>query len=169
MNDRSNQKNDASPVFSGIVAKEVAMGLFQKKYIYFQVCFPHGKHPYTYRTTDKSITINTVVMVPVGDEIKPAIVTEVKVYKEKDVPYPLEKTKLVVGKADPKSRELFKGVDMRMPIDISVKCVKIPGGYARVVTGKAERQELRLRYESRPNFKIIETYPVSEAGTIISP
>ena len=51
------------------------MGLFGKKYIYVDVCFLHGQHPYTYRTNDSTIANNTVVMVPAGDEIKPAIVT----------------------------------------------------------------------------------------------
>ena len=40
----------------------------------------------------------TVVMVPTGNEIKPAIVTGVKAYKKKDVPILSEKMKEVVGK-----------------------------------------------------------------------
>lgn len=46
------------------------MGLFSKKYIYVDVCFLHGQHPYTYRTNDSSIAINTVVMVPAGTEMR---------------------------------------------------------------------------------------------------
>lgn len=144
------------------------MGLFQKKYIYVQVCFLHGKHPYTYRTKDRSINVNTVVMVPAGDEVKPAIVTGVREYKEKDVPYPLEKTKEIIGKADRANRKLFKGIDMRMPLDISVKSVQILDGYARVVTDKAERWEMRERYLRRPDIKIIETYPASQGGKVLS-
>ena len=143
------------------------MRLFEKKYIYVQVCFLHGKHPYTYRTSDRSIAVNTVVMVPAGEEIKPAIVTSVRVYKESEVPYPLDKTKIIIGKADRANRKLFKGVDMRMPLDISVKNVQIPGGFARVVTGKAERQEVRNRYRNRADIKLIETYPVSQGGKIL--
>ena len=97
------------------------MGLFNKTYIYVDVCFLHGKHPYTYRTGDRSIAINDVVMVPAGEEIKPAIVTGVKTYKEKDVPVPPEQIKEIIGKADRANRKLFKGIDMRMPLDISVK------------------------------------------------
>lgn len=49
--------------------------MFFKKYTYIDVCFLHGQHPYTYRTNAGTIAINTVVMVPAGDEIKPEIVT----------------------------------------------------------------------------------------------
>ncbi len=102
------------------------MGLFQKTYIYVFVCFPNGKHPYVYRTADRSITINTVVMVPAGDEIRPAIVTGVREYREKDVPYPLGKTKMILGKADRKTARAFRGIDMRMPLrrDPKTKWIK---------------------------------------------
>lgn len=93
------------------------MGLFSKKYIYVDVCFLQGQHPYTYRTTDSSIKINDVVMVPAGNEIKPAIVSGVKVYKDKDVPIPPEKLKEIIGRADCANQKLFKDVDMRMPMD----------------------------------------------------
>lgn len=65
------------------------MGFFSEKYIYVDVCFLNSQHPYTYRTNDSSITINTVVMVPAGDEVKPAIVAKVRTYKEKDVLVPI--------------------------------------------------------------------------------
>lgn len=104
------------------------MGIFNKKYIYVDVCFLHGKYPYTYRTSDSSITVNTVVMVPARDEVKPAIVTRVKTYKEKDVPVPPDQLKEIIGKADRENRKLFKGIDMRMPLDISVKTVRTTNG-----------------------------------------
>lgn len=144
------------------------MGLFSKKYIYVDVCFLHGKHPYTYRTTDSSITINTVVMVPAGDEVKPAIVTGVRVYKEKDVPIQPERLKEIIGKADRANRKLFDGVDMRMPMDISVKTVQTTNGHAVVVTDKLERQALKEKYGKRKDIKLIETQPVSKAYSIIS-
>ena len=87
------------------------MGLFSKKYIYVDVNFLHGQHPYTYRTNDTSITVNTVVMVPAGNEIKPAIVSGVKTYKEKDVPIPPEKLKEIIGKADRATQKLFKAAE----------------------------------------------------------
>ena len=144
------------------------MGLFSKKYIYVDVCFLHGQHPYTYRTNDSSIAINTVVMVPAGNEIKPAIVTGVRVYKEKDVPIPPEKLKEIIGKADRANRKLFDGVDMRMPMDISVKTVQTTNGHAVVVTDKLERQRMKEQLGKRKDIKLIETHPVSKAYSIIS-
>ena len=144
------------------------MGIFGKKYIYVDVCFLHGKHPYTYRTNDSSITINTVVMVPAGDEIKPAIVTGVKTYKEKDVPISPEQLKEIIGKADRENRKLFKGIDMRMPLDISVKTMQTTNGHATVVTDKEDRQRLREQYSKQKNLKLIETQPVSKAYSVIS-
>lgn len=144
------------------------MGLFSKKYIYVDVCFLHGKHPYTYRTNDSSIAINTVVMVPAGNEIKPAIVTGVKAYKEKDVPIPPEKLKEIVGKADRANRKLFEGIDMRMPMDISIKTVQTTSGHAVVVTDKLERQALKEQFGKRKDIKLIETQPVSKAYSIVS-
>lgn len=144
------------------------MGLFSKKYIYVDVCFLHGKHPYTYRTNDSSIAINTVVMVPAGNEIKPAIVTGVKAYKEKDVPIPPEKLKEIVGKADRANRKLFEGIDMRMPMDISIKTVQTTSGHAVVVTDKLERQAPKEQFGKRKDIKLIETQPVSKAYSIVS-
>ena len=91
------------------------MGLFgQRKYIYLSVCFQGGGKTYAYRTDNKNIKVNDVVMVPVPDEPdKPAIVAAVDVCTEKNAPYPPDKTKLITGLADRKNRKLFKGVDMR--------------------------------------------------------
>ncbi|MCI6396533.1 MAG: hypothetical protein MR851_09920 [[Clostridium] scindens] len=100
------------------------MGLFNKKYIYVSVCFQNSSRSYAYRTEDKSIKINDVVMVPVpGEAAKPAIVTKVQICTEKDAPYPPDKTKMIIGRADRKTRKLFDGVDMRMRwISLSKVC-----------------------------------------------
>ena len=142
------------------------MGIFSKKYIYVYVCFPHGKHPYSYRTKDRSIRINDVVIVPAGDEQKVAIVTSVREYEKKDVPYPVEQTKEVIRKATRSEGEVFKGVDMRMTIDISMKSVRTANRYVEVVTTAEERKALRAKYKNSENFKIIETRPVSQAYKI---
>ena len=104
------------------------MGLFSKECIYVDVCFLHDQHPYTYRTNDSSIMINTVEMVPAGNEIKPAIVAGVKVYKKKDIPIPPEKLNKIIGRADRTNQKLFKGVDMRMSI-LSIVLRKFKSGY----------------------------------------
>ncbi len=135
--------------------------MFGKKYIYVSVRFPGGKHPYFYRTDDGSIRINSIVIVPTPEGEKAAIAASVERYKEKDVPYPLDKTKFIIRKANRSERKPFKGVDMRMPLDISVKKVKTASGEAIVVTSKEERQYLRQHYVGRSDMKLTEQYPAS--------
>lgn len=135
--------------------------MFGKKYTYVSVCFLGGKHPYSYRTGDSSIRINSIVIVPTPEGDKAAIVTAVGKYKEKDVPYPLEKTKFIIRKANRTERKPFKGIDMRMPLDISTKKVKTYSGEALVVTSKEERAYLRKYYAGRDNLKLTEQYPAS--------
>ena len=130
-----------------------------KKYIYLSVCFQNSRRTYAYRTNDKSIKINDVVMVPVPDgETKPAIVAAVTVCTEKDAPWPPDKTKLIIGRADRKAQKLFKGEDMRIPMDISVIRIKNKKGKIEEhVTTARERELLRKEYGKSPNVKIIET------------
>lgn len=135
--------------------------MFGKKYIYVGVCFLGGKHPYSYRTDDSSIRINSIVIVPTPEGEKAAIVASVGRYKEKDVPYPLDKTEFIIRKANRSERKPFKGVDMRTPLDISVKKVKTANGEAIVVTSKEERRYLRQYYAGRSDLKLTEQYPVS--------
>lgn len=135
------------------------MGLFgPKKYIYLSVCFQGSSKQYAYRTDNKYIKVNDVVMVPVPNESdKPAIVAAVDICTEKDAPYPLEQTKMITGLADRKNRKLFKGVDMRMPMDISRIRVKTKRGVEEIITTESQRKELRKRYGNNPNYKIIES------------
>lgn len=142
--------------------------MFEKKYIYVSVCFPSGKHPYAYRTEDSSIRINNVVIVPTPEGEKAAIVTSVGRYKEKNVPYPLDKTKFIIRKANRSERQPFKGVDMRMPLDISTKKVKTFSGEAIVVTSKEEREYLRKHYTGQDNLKLTEQYPASMEYRILN-
>lgn len=142
--------------------------MFGKKYIYVSVCFLGGKHPYSYRTEDSSIRINSVVIVPTPEGEKTAIVTAVGRYKEKDVPYPLDQTKYVIRKANRAERKPFKGVDMRMPLDISTKKVKTFRGEAIVVTSKEERKYLREHYAGRDNLKLTDQYPASMECRILA-
>ena len=144
------------------------MGLFGFKYYYVDVYFENGKRAYTYKTWDGTIKVNDIVMVPARDEVKPAIVSRVRAYGRKDAPYPPEEIKNVIGRAGLKYRRLFRGVDMRVPFDISVKKVKTSSGHATVVTDKDERKRLKERYKDRSDIKMIETQPVSNAYKVIS-
>lgn len=129
-----------------------------KKYIYLSVCFQNSKKTYAYRTTDKSIKVNDVVMVPVPDgEAKPAIVAEVKICTEKDAPWPPDQTKMIIGRVDRKNRKLFVGVDMRMPIDISVMRRKTKNGTEEIITTAEQRKQMRKELAKYPNLNIIET------------
>jgi len=135
------------------------MGLFgPKKYIYLNVCFQGGSKQYAYRTDNKYIKVNDVVMVPVPNEPdKPAIVAGVCICTEKDAPYPPDKTKMITGLADRKSRKLFKNVDMRILIDIARIRVKTKRGVEEIITTESQRKELRKRYGNNPNYRIVES------------
>ena len=135
------------------------MGLFgPKKYIYLSVCFQSGGKAYCYRTEDRSIKVNDVVMVPVpGEPDKPAIVAGVDIVTEKDAPYPPDKIKMITGRADRKNRKVFDGVDMRMPVDIARIRVKTKKGIEEIITTESQRKELRKKYGNNPNVKIIES------------
>ena len=135
------------------------MGLFgPKKYIYLSVCFQGGGKTYAYRTEDKSIKVNDVVMVPVPNEPdKPAIVAGVDICTEKDAPYSPDKTKMITGRADRKNMKLFAGVDMRMPFDIARMRINTKKGVQEIITTEAQRKELRKKYGNDPTLKIIES------------
>lgn len=68
-----------------------------KKYIYCQVTFD-GTKTYHYRTNDTRINVGTQVIVPVGkyNAWKIGMVMSVGLFKRKDVPYPVNKTKKIL-------------------------------------------------------------------------
>lgn len=88
-----------------------------KKYIYCQVTFDDIK-TYHYRTSDTRINIGTQVIVPVGkyNAWKIGTVMSVSLFKRKDVPYPINKTKKIIRvagvnadcKVERYNRKLFK-------------------------------------------------------------
>ena len=128
---------------------------------YVYVHFLHGSHAYTYRTQDRSINVNDIVLVPVGpnDELKQAIVAGVHTEPPSD--FPVEKIKWIAGMAGPADRAQFLGIDMRVPLDISVKPQKGPTGeISWVPTTREERIRLRQQYGNDPKTKIVEErYP----------
>lgn len=88
-----------------------------KKYIYCQVTFDDIK-TYHYRTSDTRINVGTQVIVPVGkyNAWKIGTVMSVDLFKRKDVPYPVNKTKEIIRaagvnadrKVERYNRKLFK-------------------------------------------------------------
>lgn len=140
-----------------------------KKYLYAAVVFQNGRKFYTYMTKDRSLQTNDVVMVPVaGKEPQPAIVAWVREFTADNAPYPPEKTKMIIGRADRKTARLFAAEDLRMPLDISVKDVrKKDGTVVRMVTTASERKALRRKHGNNPHFRIVETLhpePAPERG-----
>ena len=123
---------------------------------YLTVWFLRGSHGYTYKTRDKSITVNTVVMVPVGDhgEVKSAIVSGVHTAPPPDIPK--ERIKAIQGKASREECAKFSDIDMRVPLDISTKAVSVNGEYISVPTTKEEKEALRKKYKDDPNTRIVE-------------
>lgn len=128
------------------------------KYLYAAVVYLNGHKFYTYRTDDRTLKINDVVMVPVANqEPQPAIVAWVREFTEEDAPYPPEKTKWIIGRADRETVRLFAGMDLRMPYDISVKAIRdVDGKRVGVVTTAAEREVLR-RKSDETQFKTVVT------------
>ena len=77
------------------------------KYRYLFVRFQAGGREYTYRTENRFIKANDVVMAPVANgPDKPAVVTKVIVCTAENTPYPLWKTKMISGRA--KSSDIMR-------------------------------------------------------------
>lgn len=70
-----------------------------RKYIYCKVRFGTSSKLYSYRTEDSSLEVGDVVEVPVGkdDDIGYATIEEIGYFDEENVPYPVEKTKKIIG------------------------------------------------------------------------
>lgn len=71
-----------------------------EEFIYCGVMFPYQDRVYQYRTEDNTIRPGDMVTVPIGEnnEEKTARVVSVDVYRYPDVPYPVHKTKMIIGK-----------------------------------------------------------------------
>ena len=54
---------------------------------------------YSYRTDDSTLEVGDVVKVPVGkdNDIGYATIEEIGYFTEEDAPYPVDKTKLIIG------------------------------------------------------------------------
>ena len=130
-----------------------------KKYLYAAVVFLNGRKFFMYLTKDKTLRTNDVVMVPVaGKDPQPAIVAWVREFTAENAPYPPDKTKWIIGRANRETARLFAGMDQRMPFDISVQEIKMRDGtLIRVATTASEREALRRKHANDPEFRIVET------------
>lgn len=71
-------------------------------YTFCGVLFPHALRPYHYRTNDPTIQIGDEVLVPVGDKETIGKVVSVGQYMRVAAPYPVDKTRFMIGKAEEK-------------------------------------------------------------------
>ena len=71
-----------------------------EEYIYCSVSFSKGGKTYYYRTEDDTIKIGDKVVVPVGKEYveKTVIVENIEYFTDENIPMPLNKVKMVLGK-----------------------------------------------------------------------
>ncbi|WP_295746995.1 hypothetical protein [uncultured Limosilactobacillus sp.] len=70
--------------------------------IYLSVNFGRSNHEYNYLTDDDSIQVGDYVVVPVSEDNDQQVVevTAKNYYQPNEVPYPLDRVKKVIGKAD---------------------------------------------------------------------
>ena len=135
-------------------------------YIYVSVCFSPEAKSYFYRTNDSSLQVGDLVIVPTENEEIVGAITAVNKYKKRSVPYPIDKTKLVIRKATKDDIEKNPALDMRVPMDISATSIKTEGGYKIVVLGQKDRDALKKQFAGK-NVKLIEKHPVSMAGQVV--
>ncbi|MDD6022394.1 MAG: hypothetical protein ACI4GA_07940 [Acutalibacteraceae bacterium] len=82
-------------------------------YTYCGVLLPFSSRPYSFRTEDKTIKIGDTVIVPVGEnekEMKGQVVS-IGQYSRLGVPYPVEKAKMIIRKAEDNSNGKSQNAD----------------------------------------------------------
>ena len=144
--------------------------MFGNKHTYCKVKFDDEK-TYWYRTNDYGFKAGMKVIVPVTNNglWKIGTIVEAAVYKTEEVPYPLIRTKGIVGKAgffaESKVR-LHNALIERSkypPIDISLADVQTRNGKVVYCTCARERELFRkLEAINKEPYVLIENYPVSK-------
>ena len=148
--------------------------MFGNKHTYCKVKFGDEK-TYWYRTNDYGFRAGMKVIVPVTNNglWKIGTIVEAAVYKTEEVPYPLIRTKGIVGKAGffakSKVRSHNAIIDQSPypPLDISLAEVQTQNGTVIYCTCARERELIRQAETTRPNPRLlIENYPVSKKSAI---
>ena len=148
--------------------------MFGNKHNYCKVTFD-GKKTYWYRTNDRSFHAGMKVIVPVTNNglWKTGTIVEAAVYKAEEVPYPLIRTKGIVGKAGLFANLKIKSHNARIerskysPIDISLADVQTRNGKVIYCTCARERELFRkLETINNEPYVLIENYPVSKERSI---
>ena len=148
--------------------------MFGNKHTYCKVKFDDEK-TYWYRTNDYGFMAGMKVIVPVtGNGLwKIGTIVEAAVYKTEDVPYPLIRTKGIVGKAGffaeskVRSHNALINKSKYPPIDISLADVQTKNGKVVYCTCARERELIRQGETMLQNPRLlIENYPVSKESAI---
>ena len=148
--------------------------MFGDKHTYCKVKFDDEK-TYWYRTNDYGFRAGMKVIVPVTNNglWKIGTIVEAAVYKTEGVPYPLIRTKGIVGKAgffaESKVRSHNALIERSKypPIDISLADVQTRNGKVVYCTCARERELFRkLEAINKEPYVLIENYPVSKESDI---
>lgn len=143
--------------------------MFEKHYFYFRVRFD-GEKQYWYRSPSGGYFVGDKVIVPVSNNglWKIGTVTEKIKCKRNEVPYPLNQTKGVAGKAglfaEGKVKRHNRAIEESKypPYDISVAAIKTKDGYREYITCRAERELVRNALRERGDKRlVIENYPTA--------
>jgi len=72
----------------------------QDKYIFCKVQFKGNYKQYSYRTEDETLSVGDIVDVPVGrnNDVTQAKIVEIGYFDEYEVPFPVDKVKMIIGK-----------------------------------------------------------------------
>lgn len=148
--------------------------MFGNKHTYCKVKFDDEK-TYWYRTNDYGFRAGMKVIVPVTNKglWKIGTIVEAAVYKTQEVPYPLIRTKGIVGKAGFFAESKIRSHNAMIerckypPIDISLADVQTRNGKVVYCTCARERELFRkLSAINKEPFVLIENYPVSKENDI---
>lgn len=80
---------------------------YDKSHIYCQIAFDNSGKTFYYRTRNPKLRVRDFVYVPVGYDYSKKVgqIVTIKKYAGNKVPYPIEKTKYIIGLAEREFKE----------------------------------------------------------------
>lgn len=149
---------------------------FKRKYTYCLVRFD-DERTYWYRSNNKCyyFDIGMKVIVPVTNNgiWKIGTIVEVEEFFAENVPYPLVKTKGIVGKVGFFAKARIEIHNNQIsnsqypPLDISISTVETKNGIVEYCTCSSERDYFRKQNENcQQRLVIIENYPVANESDV---
>lgn len=135
--------------------------------VFADVMFSDGGASSVFRADGIAVRVNDVVIVPTPQGERPAIVCGVSRYRD-GAPFILGNDRTVLRRAGRRERAAFRGMDYRVPIDISLKSVRTAFGYQTFVTDKNERRRVRNEYKNDSSVRLTEGFSPEYAGTPVA-